>query len=78
MVDSVIRTDGTTVWVDVGSYTVGRFGKMGIDVHTATADGYLHCTHEPTTREDWRSFVTSMAFHHDVTIPDEYMPTRFR
>lgn len=32
---SLIRSDGRTVWVDVDGYTVGRFSRFGIDLHTA-------------------------------------------
>lgn len=74
-----IQTDGRTVWVhsDEG-HTIGRFGPLGIDVHTADSTGCLHCTHGSTTVEDWRIFVTAMLLHHGVDIPDRYMPERFR
>jgi hypothetical protein len=73
-----IRSDGTTVWVDVGAYTVARFGKLGIDVHTPTADGCLHCTHEPTTIEDWRTFQKDMSHYYGIVVGDGHMPWRFR
>jgi hypothetical protein len=73
-----IRTDDTTVWVDVGAFTVGRFGKLGIDVHTADATGCLQCTHTPTTKDDWHIFVAAMFLHHGVVVTDEFMPRRFR
>lgn len=74
-----IQTDGRTVWVhsDQG-HTIGRFGTLGIDVHTADSTACLHCTHEPTTVDDWHVFVTSMLLHHKVDIPDRFMPERFR
>jgi hypothetical protein len=64
--------------VDVGAFTVGRFGRLGIDVHTPTADGCLHCTHGTTTIIDWRQFVTDMKVCYGIEITDEYMPDRFR
>lgn len=73
-----VRSDGRTVWVDVGMYTVGRFGRLGIDVHTRTADGCLHCTHEPTTVKDWHVFVEKIYEYHGVRVSHHHMPTRFR
>jgi hypothetical protein len=81
--DERVSTDGTTVWVDDGTgYCLGRFGRMGIDVHVPptphAGTECLYCTHETTTPEDWRTFVEKMQHHHGVTIPENAMPKRFR
>ena len=61
------------VWVNVETgECLGRFGKMGIDVHQTVAkqmEGYpqcLFCTHSATTKKDWEDFVSAMARHHAI------------
>lgn len=72
-----VASDGTTVWVHVGGATVARFGRMGIDVHTADATGCLHCTHEPAgTWEQWRKFVEEVFVYHNVFVADVHRPER--
>lgn len=51
------------VWIHApNGETVGRFGKMGIDVHTtmkeqlAGASQCRYCTHGHVTRADWERF----------------------
>jgi hypothetical protein len=75
-----ILTDGITVWVNSQTgHTIGRFGKLGIDIHNATSDGCLYCTHSETTLDDWFIFVGAMIGFHGVTVdPRRYMPERFR
>jgi hypothetical protein len=52
---------------------------MGIDVHTANADGCLHCTHEATdSLAKWREFVDAVLLHHNIAVGDEHMPDRVR
>jgi len=46
-----------TVWVNRGA-CIGRFGRMGIDIHREPEDAMalgecLLCTHKPTTKDDW-------------------------
>ena len=79
-----ITSDGVTVWVnnDVG-YCLGRFGKMGIDIHSnpksvKEMQQCILCTHEQTTLGDGHRFIEGMRQHHNITVPDEYRPTRFR
>lgn len=69
-----IITDGRTVWVDVGGFTVGRFSAFGIDIHTADSSGCIDCTHTRPDRMDWDRFTIGMLAHHDVEVSDEYMP----
>lgn len=79
MTDAEVAWDGFTVWVNTSEVSIGRFGRMGIDVHTADGSGCLHCTHEPTdTPEAWFEFVASMDRYYGVVIPDEAMPERCR
>lgn len=70
-----------TVWVNSAyGYCLGRFGRMGIDVHRPPdikAGECLHCTHGPVTVEDWYVFVAKMKEHHGVTVLQRYMPKRF-
>lgn len=74
-----VRSDGTTVWVDAGPYTVARFGRLGIDVHTADSSGCLHCTHEPTdSLEKWQEFVEAVMVHHYIDVTSDHMPNRVR
>lgn len=73
-----VTTDGITVWVcDNNGNTIGRFGRMGIDVHSADSTRCLYCTHEPTISKDWDVFVVQMRKHHGVNIEPHYRPDRF-
>jgi hypothetical protein len=70
-----IQSDGRTVWVHSSlGHTIGRFGSLGIDVHTADSTGCLDCTHGPTGVIEWDRFVVSMAVHHGVDVGLEHMP----
>lgn len=81
-----ITTDGITVWVNGPYSLLGRFGKMGVDIHHAHEPGLwpmpasecLFCTHAQTTRQDWGLFVEKMLQLHGVKVPDKYLPDRFR
>lgn len=80
-----IQTDGTTVWVNNDRCCIGRFGKMGIDVHTDIGADFqtgqsecLHCTHAQTTLADWKTFQSDMLKFHGVKVPDKYTPDRFK
>ena len=78
-----IVSDGTTVWVnDATGYCLGRFGRMGIDVHVPPSDDggreCLYCMSTyAVTIDDWQSFVSKMREHHGVKISHEYMPKNF-
>jgi hypothetical protein len=63
------------VWVNAPTgECVGRFGKLGIDVHRSMQeqmDGKgqcLACTHARVTIEDWRRFVALMKEHSNVEL----------
>lgn len=78
-----IHDDGKTVWVNGVYGLLGRFGVNGIDIHRPMNEQmergeYLHYTYGPTTRNDWDVFVTKMAEHFGIHVPDEHMPIRFR
>lgn len=74
----IIETDGKTVWVNGRNGALGRFGPMGIDVHTAATDGCLDCTHHETDVNSWLRFQRSMAEHHQILVSDHFMPERLR
>lgn len=76
--EALIESDGVTVWVNGSQGSIGRFGVMGIDVHTADTSGCLHCTHGRTTAADWDIFVAKMLEHHGVVVPESVRPLRFR
>lgn len=75
-----IISNGTTVWVNSGKTgnSIGRFSKMGIDIHNESADGCIDCKPGPTTLEDWRRFQTGMYHHYGVTVDDKHMPDFLR
>lgn len=73
----LVESDGATVWVHGLDGTIGRFGRLGIDVHTADTAGCLHCTHGVTTSADWPAFVAKMQEHHGVTVGAQHCPGRF-
>ena len=70
-----VQFDGQTVWCHKGAYTVGRFGKGGVDIHTADATGCIDCTHEKPTQDDWYRFVAGMKEHHEIEVPPCTKPT---
>ena len=79
-----IETDGTTVWVNSADSCVGRFGRMGVDVHTtlsaqmAGAPQCLECVHGPVTVATWWVFQRAMEKHYGIVVDDTYMPRRLR
>jgi hypothetical protein len=80
-----IATDGKTVWVNTANGCIGRFGLQGVDIHHEPlkqmergSSECLFCTHGPVSRADWELFVAKMLELHKVTVPQRYMPRRFR
>jgi hypothetical protein len=70
-----VRSDGVTVWVDtVAGFTVGRFSRFGIDVHTADASGCIDCTHTKPGPREWVRFQNGMAAHHGIDVGEEHRP----
>lgn len=70
-----IEWDGKTVWVTSwNGNTIGRFGRGGVDVHTASGDGCLDCVAglEPVAAWEW--FTASMFEHHHVVLVPECRP----
>ena len=66
------------VWVHAADGgTVGRFGKMGIDIHTSIAEQLetgktcLLCTHEPVTPADWALFRAKAVELWNIVIPED-------
>jgi hypothetical protein len=87
-----IDTDGITVWVNTEAGCIARFGRQGIDIHQVrwlaelnvnkhgpnVLDECLYCTHAPTTKTDWHTFVAKMLELYRFKVPEKYMPRRFR
>jgi hypothetical protein len=79
-----IETDGITVWVNTEVGCIARFGRQGIDIHRMHAetkgvcDECLYCTHAPTTKTDWHTFVAKTLELYRLKVPEKYMPRRFR
>lgn len=79
-----IESDGITVWVNTGFECIGRFGRMGIDIHRTMdqqmkgGSECLECTHGPVSRLDWERFKEAMLEYYGVAVDDEHMPARFR
>lgn len=76
-----IEAGHRAVWVNVAAGCIGRFGRMGIDVHRAVDDPQyevagecLHCTHGPVTEQDWTVFQEKMLELHGVEVPDRFKP----
>lgn len=79
-----VMYDGRTVWINDGGCCIGRFSKMGIDVHHGMTTqmrlgvSCLDCKAGPTTITDWRAFTASMLEHYGVAIEEKCMPTFLR
>lgn len=71
--DIEFRSDGRVVWVNTVSL-IGRFSKMGIDVHVDGACIPGSCISGPCTLEHWRKFQALMLEHHGVEVWDKHMP----
>lgn len=76
-----IESDGYSVWVhDARGFTVGRFGRTGVDVHhgleaqSATGKQCLDCTHGFTGPAEWLRFKNSMRDHHEIEVKDDHRP----
>lgn len=83
--DYEVVTGHTAVWVNAGDGScIGRFGRMGIDVHNTmaitieTGEQCLACTHEPTDLSDWATFRDLMLLHHGVTVDHDAMPDNLK
>ena len=71
--DYDVRTDGRTCWVN-GLTMLGRFSKMGIDIHVNSQCLPETCMPGPCTKKHWRQFQYLMLEHHEIDVPDKYMP----
>lgn len=81
----LIESDGKTVWVNAEDGScIGRFGKMGIDIHRdmeAQLSGKaqcLMCTHGITGVAEWEQFVEAMKTLYDVDVKEKYRPERLK
>lgn len=74
-----ILWDGRTVWVNLRGASVGRFSRMGIDVHSSPekqlegGSPCLDCRRDASL-DGWAAFVAGMHRYHGVEIPTEAMP----
>lgn len=69
-----VETNGQVVWVNSSEILLGRFSKRGIDVHVkgTCIDG--SCSSGPCGLKEWVRFKRLMVKHHDIEVPDKYMP----
>ncbi len=76
MVKDQIISDGRTVWINSGTtgVAIGRFSKMGIDVHNTDGDGCFHCVPGPCGQAEWDRFVFSMKEYHGVVVHERFKP----
>lgn len=78
-----VLSDGETVWVNGPEGCIARFGRAGIDIHRPASEQLekgqcLHCTHGPTTANDWQTFVLEVDQFFGVKVAGVHMPDRFR
>lgn len=80
MMDYEVVYGSRAVWVNNAEGCLGRFGKMGIDVHhtmqaqEAGEGQCLFCTHGPVIAADWPRFVTAMMQFHNIDLRDQPVP----
>lgn len=73
-----------TVWINCSDgSTVGRFGKMGIDLHNSITEQMAGqpecrlCTHGRPTVKDWALFRQKAKEWWDVDVPEDAFSERF-
>ena len=77
-----ITSDGACVWVNAADGScVGRYGRLGVDVHKDVAamllgEGQcLDCRrHTGVLDDDWAYFKASMLHHYGVVVGEEHKP----
>lgn len=69
-----ISTDGSTVWVNGPTALLGRFSRMGVDVHIGGVCAGEGCVPGPCTIDHWRLFQVKMIVEHRVRVSDAWMP----
>lgn len=79
--DPQVQSDGITVWVHDAhdGSCIGRFGRMGIDIHRPVSEQAEHgqcllCTHGSTGPDHWRRFVAAMQDIYDVKVSERHRP----
>lgn len=67
-----------TVWIHASDgSTVGRFGRMGVDLHNSISEQLAGkpecrlCTHGRVTKEDWALFREKAKDFWGVTVPED-------
>lgn len=68
-----IITDGRTVWIN-NAVLLGRFSRMGIDVHVHGRCLEGSCFPGPCYLSHWQQFKELMQKHHNIEVEDKYMP----
>jgi hypothetical protein len=72
------------VWINDETGCLGRFGRLGVDVHRIMEQQMeglpvcLACTHEPTSLDDWELFKDAMLKYHNVDLWDAPVPEWLR
>lgn len=81
-IEHEVCSNTQTVWVNSGvtGCCLGRFSKMGIDIHhdvdiqQETGRQCLDCTHTKPTVNDWYHFIREMLAVYDVHVDEEHRP----
>lgn len=70
--------DKSRIWIHSSDgSTVGRFSRMGIDIHNTVTDQMkgspecLLCTHKPVDKEDWEIFKSKALEMWGVHLTDD-------
>ncbi|RJX80336.1 hypothetical protein D3M70_12375 [Pseudomonas sp. LS-2] len=80
-----LSSSRNAVWIhssEDGS-TVGRFGRMGVDLHNTATEQMLGmpecrlCTHGRPSESDWALFRSKALEWWGVTVPEEAFDRRF-
>jgi hypothetical protein len=76
-----ILTSAGAVWVnDASGHCIGRFGRLGVDVHHPAETQLKHggqclaCSHRRTGEDDWQRFRVLMLEHHGAVVSDAARP----
>lgn len=76
-----LLSDGRTVWINADDgMSVGRFFRVGVDVHRdaagqmETGEQCLACVHDLPPAEAWDVFVAAIEEHYGVRVPEAYRP----
>lgn len=77
-----VATSRNAVWIHASDgSTVGRFGRMGVDLHNSVSDQMAGspecrlCTHGKVTKKDWELFRQKAKEFWGVEVPEDAFDT---